>query len=100
MASMAGFSTPATPGAHVLEAYFREDSWIEIFAVDGRAIEQNLVRAGQTRRYESTGAVSVKVGNVSGVDLRADGNPIDLAVHARANVARLRLFEPASVPTP
>ena len=100
MASMAGFSTPATPGAHVLEAYFREDSWIEIFAVDGRAIEQNLIRAGQTRRYESTGAVSVKVGNVSGVDLRADGNSIDLAVHARANVARLRLFEPASVPTP
>ncbi|MCC6562169.1 MAG: DUF4115 domain-containing protein [Xanthomonadales bacterium] len=100
MASMTGFSTPATPGTHVLEAYFREDSWIEIFAVDGRAIEQNLVRAGQTRRYESTGAVSVKVGNVSGVDLRADGNPIDLAVHARANVARLRLFEPASVPTP
>lgn len=100
MASMTGLSAPATPGAHVLEAYFREDSWIEIFAVDGRAIEQNLVRAGQTRRYESTGAVSVKVGNVSGVDLRADGNLIDLAVHARANVARLRLFEPASVPTP
>lgn len=96
MASMAGFSAPATAGAHILEAHFREDSWIEIFDLDGRVIEQNLVRAGQTRRYESTGAVSIKIGNVSGVDVRADGNPIDLAPHARANVARLRLFEAAA----
>lgn len=99
MASMAGFSSPPTAGAHVLEAHFREDSWIEIFDLDGRVIEQNLVRAGQTRRYESTGAVSIKIGNVGGVDVRADGNPIDLAPHARANVARLRLFE-AAAPTP
>jgi cytoskeleton protein RodZ len=100
LASMTGFSTPATEGMHVVEAHFREDSWIEIFDSEGRVIEQNLVRAGQSRRYESTGVVSVKVGNVGGVDLRADGNPIDLAVHARANVARLRLFEAAATPTP
>lgn len=100
MASMAGFSSPPSPGTHVLEANFREDSWIEIFDAEGRVIEQNLVRAGQARRYQSTGAVSVKIGNVGGVDLRADGNSIDLAAHARANVARLRLFEPASAPTP
>lgn len=101
MASMAGFSAPAAPGAHVLEASFREDSWIEIFDADGRVIEQNLVRAGQSRRYESTGAVSIKIGNVGGVDVRADGNPIDLVPHARANVARLRLFEAAAAsPTP
>lgn len=101
MASMTGFSAPAAPGMHVLEASFREDSWIEIFDADGRVIEQSLVRAGQSRRYESTGAVSVKIGNVGGVDVRADGNPIDLAPHARANVARLRLFEAAAAsPTP
>ena len=101
MASMATFPPAAPSGLHVLEARFREDSWIEIFDADGRVIEQNLVRAGQSRRYESTGAVSIKIGNVGGVDVRADGNPIDLAPHARANVARLRLFEPAAAsPTP
>ncbi|HWT14964.1 MAG TPA: RodZ domain-containing protein [Patescibacteria group bacterium] len=101
LASMAGFATPAADGMHVLEARFREDSWIEIFDADGRVIEQNLVRAGQSRRYESTGAVSIKIGNVGGVDVQADGNPIDLATHARANVARLRLFEEAATtPTP
>ncbi|MBP7623360.1 MAG: DUF4115 domain-containing protein [Xanthomonadales bacterium] len=101
MASMTGFTTPASDGVHVLEARFREDSWIEIFDADGRVIEQNLVRAGQSRRYESTGAVSIKIGNVGGVDVQADGNAIDLAVHARANVARLRLFEKAAAtPTP
>ncbi|MBK7042332.1 MAG: DUF4115 domain-containing protein [Rhodanobacteraceae bacterium] len=101
MASMTGFSTPVTTGMHVLEARFREDSWIEIFDADGHVIEQNLVRAGQSRRYESTGAVSIKIGNVSGVDVQADGNLIDLAAHARANVARLRLFEEsAATPTP
>ena len=101
MASMAGFTAPAAEGGHVLEAQFREDSWIEIFDADGRVIEQNLVRAGQSRRYQSTGAVSIKIGNVGGVDVRADGNPIDLAPHARANVARLRLFEEAAAtPTP
>ena len=101
MASMAAFPPSAPADLHVLEARFREDSWIEIFDADGRVIEQNLVRAGQSRRYESTGAVSIKIGNVGGVDVRADGNPIDLAPHARANVARLRLFEPAAAaPTP
>lgn len=101
MASMTGFTAPAAEGGHVLEAQFREDSWIEIFDADGRVIEQNLVRAGQSRRYQSTGAVSIKIGNVGGVDVRADGNPIDLAPHARANVARLRLFEEAAAtPTP
>ena len=97
-ASMAGFSTPAASGVHFVEARFREDSWIEIFGADGRVIEQNLVRGGQSRRYESTGAVVIKIGNVGGVDLSADGNSIDLAPHARANVARLRLFE--DTPTP
>ena len=101
MASMAGFASPAPEGGHILEAQFREDSWIEIFDADGRVIEQNLVRAGQSRRYQSTGAVSVKIGNVGGVVVHADGNPIDLAPHARANVARLRLFEEAAAaPSP
>ena len=95
---MTGFNAPPVAGGHLVEATFREDSWIEIFDQDGRVIEQNLVRAGETRRYESTGVVSVKVGNVGGVELRADGNLIDLSVHARANVARLRLFE--ATPTP
>lgn len=98
LASMTGFNAPPVAGGHIVEATFREDSWIEIFDQDGRVIEQNLVRAGETRRYESTGVVSVKVGNVGGVELRADGNLIDLSVHARANVARLRLFE--ATPTP
>lgn len=100
LASMSGFSTPTAEGQHVVEARFREDSWIEIFDESGRVVEQALVRAGQSRRYESTGALSIKIGNVGGVDLQADGNPIDLAAHARANVARLRLFEAATTPTP
>lgn len=100
LASMSGFSTPTADGQHVVEARFREDSWIEIFDESGRVVEQALVRAGQSRRYESTGALSIKIGNVGGVDLQADGNSIDLAAHARANVARLRLFEAATTPTP
>jgi cytoskeleton protein RodZ len=95
MASMAGIGTPKAAGGHVLEVMFREDSWIEIFEADGRVVEQNLVRAGERRQYESTGALTVKVGNVGGVELRVDGDPVDLAPHARANVARLRLFEAA-----
>jgi cytoskeleton protein RodZ len=100
LASISGFATPTGEGQHVVELRFREDSWIEIFDASGRAIEQDLMRAGQSFRYESTGALSIKIGNVGGVDLQADGNPIDLAAHARANVARLRLFEAATTPTP
>ncbi len=89
LASISGFVPANDAGAHVLEAQFREDSWIEIFDAEGRVIEQNLVRAGQSRRV-----VSIKIGNVGGVDVLADGNPIDLTPYARSNVARLRLFEP------
>ncbi|WP_423926888.1 RodZ domain-containing protein, partial [Dokdonella sp.] len=42
--------------------------------------------------YSNSGAMSVRIGNAQGVEIIADGKPIDLAPFRRANVAHLKVF--------
>lgn len=94
MASM----TPMPPrpslaaGDHEITLTASDDSWMELVEVGGRRIDQGLLRAGDTRRYVTRVPVRVRIGNSGGVQLRADGNVIDLVPLARRNVANLELF--------
>jgi cytoskeleton protein RodZ len=82
-------SEPST--AHALSLVVAQPSWVEITAADGRKIEYSMLGVG-THDYPSDGPLSVRIGNVQGVEIRTDGKPVDLDPFRRGNVAHVRLF--------
>lgn len=100
IASMAPFGKPvevAPPPAaessaeHSLSLVLAQPSWVEITAADGRKIEYSMLGVG-THDYPSDGPLSVRIGNVQGVEIRTDGERVDLDPFRRGNVAHVRLF--------
>jgi len=65
-----------------------QDSWVELYAPDGRNLEQNLLKAGEVRRFAHGQLGQVVIGNVQGATLRIGGKVQDLSAWQRANVAR------------
>lgn len=95
IASMAALAPPAKePGVSLR---FNEDSWLEVFSVDGRTIEQGLVPAGARRMYDTSEIGRVVLGNSGAVELRRSGKRVDLAPYSRANVARFTLSSDGSL---
>lgn len=86
------------PGDHEITLTATDDSWMEVVEVGGRRIDQGLLRAGDSRRYVTRVPVRVRIGNSGGVQLKADGNLIDLVPLARRNVANLELFGASEKP--
>lgn len=86
------------PGDHEITLTASDDSWMELVEVGGRRIDQGLLRAGDSRRYVTRVPVRVRIGNSGGVQLKADGNIIDLVPLARRNVANLELFGASEKP--
>ena len=84
----------AAPG---LSMTFNADSWVQVFASDGRALEQGMLAAGQSRRYATGEVGRVVLGNSSAVSVEHAGKPVDLAPFSRANVARFTLSSDGSV---
>lgn len=85
--------TVAVPdAASALQLGLREDTWVEIIAVDGeRKLVSRLMKAGTTELVEITEPVVLVVGNAAGVDAVLRGQPLNLRAVARDNVAKLSL---------
>jgi len=87
MASLLPAAVPESGRAEI-SLHFSEDSWVELYAPDGRSLEQTLLKAGEMRRFARGQLGRVVIGNVQGATLHIDGEIQDLSAWKRANVAR------------
>lgn len=97
VASFGSLPSSAATSASGLSLKFSADSWVQVFAVDGRALEQGVLGAGQSRRYAAGEVGSVVLGNSSAVAVEHGGERVELAPFSRANVARFTLSSDGSL---
>lgn len=83
----------ATGGANAagLSLSLTADSWVEVSTSSGEVLEASLLRAGSSRSFPVESGLRVSLGNAGGVELRLNGEAIDVSAFQRANVARFRL---------
>jgi cytoskeleton protein RodZ len=84
---------PVAGGQRELSLETSADTWVEIYGADGRQLEMDLVRAGNSRSYRDAGPFRVMIGRASAVVMHLDGEAVDLASHAEGDVANLVLAE-------
>lgn len=77
--------------AETLVLNLSADSWVEVSTADGEVLESALLRAGAERSFPLNAGLHVSLGNAGGVELRLNGEAIDVSPFRRANVARFRL---------
>lgn len=78
-----------------LELVLSDDSWIEIESADGRRLEFDLLRSGESRRYEGLAPFRLLLGRASAVSLSLDGQPVAFEGQDEAGVTELVIGEPA-----
>ena len=96
VASFTSLPRNAASPAPALSLTFRADSWVQVFAPDGGALEQGVLTAGQSRSYVAGEVGRIVLGNASSVSVEQAGAPVDLAPFSRANVARFTLSSDGS----
>ncbi len=94
VASFGAMPVASTPA---LLLTFQGDSWVQVFAADGRLLEQGELKAGQSRRYAADEVGRIVLGNSTAVAVEQAGKPVDLAPFSRANVARFTLSSDGSL---
>ena len=83
-----------TVNANTLELTFNEQSWTEIFDATNQRVFVGLQTPGTTTTVEGEPPFRLTVGNATGVELRYQGEEVDLPARAGANnVARFTLGE-------
>ncbi|WP_386082252.1 RodZ domain-containing protein [Vreelandella sp. F11] len=83
-----------TANANVLELTFNEQSWTEIFDATNQRVFVGLQTPGTSTTVEGEPPFRLTVGNATGVELRYQGEEVDLPARAGANnVARFTLGE-------
>lgn len=83
-----------TTNAGILELTFNEQSWTEIFDATNQRVFVGLQTPGTTTTVEGEPPFRLTVGNATGVELRYQGEEVDLPARAGANnVARFTLGE-------
>lgn len=87
--------SPIGPRPVVVE--FTGDSWVQFFGPDGAVVEKGLLRAGDRRELKPEAVSRVVLGNTAAVQLRREGQAIDIAPYTRANVARFTLSSDGSL---
>lgn len=99
-ADAAESDTQSTPdpepvtNANTLELTFNEQSWTEIFDATNQRVFVGLQTPGTTATVEGEPPFRLTVGNATGVELRYQGEEVDLSAQAGANnVARFSLGE-------
>lgn len=77
--------------AHQLELSFTAECWIRI--TDGKGVElvSGVRKAGETLQLNGEAPFELHLGNASGVQLRFNGQPVDIHSSIRGNVARIKL---------
>lgn len=87
-------ATEQTANASVLELTFNEQSWTEIFDATNQRVFVGLQSPGTSASVEGQPPFRMTVGNATGVELRYQGEEVDLPARAGANnVARFTLGE-------
>ena len=99
VASIAPLTAPAPTAAPTapIDIQFTGDSWVQLFGGDGSVVEKGLLRAGERRSLEPSAVSRLVLGNASAVQVRVNGQPVDLAPFTRANVARFTLSSDGSL---
>jgi cytoskeleton protein RodZ len=82
---------PATPPGTRILMKFTQPSWVRVLDRDGKEIFQKSRPENTEDAIEGNPPFKVEIGNAAGVQLSYNGQPIDLAPHTKANVARLTL---------
>lgn len=78
--------------ADALQLKAREDSWVEVVAINGeRKLLSKLMKAGTTELVEVSEPVVLVVGNVAGMDAVLRGEVLNLKAAARDNLVKLSL---------
>ncbi len=83
--------------AAALSLRFSEDSWVEIFDLQGDVLERGLLKAGDRRDFARGEVGRVVIGNVEAVEVRGNGSVQDLSEFQRANVARFTVSSDGSI---
>jgi hypothetical protein len=66
-----------TPAPIRLELFAREESWISVLA-DGKSLGQGVLAAQKHKSIAAQKEVRVKLGNVAGVEVSFNGQPINV----------------------
>jgi len=92
----AAVSRPSLPaGESRLQISVSADSWVEITDTNGQQLEMDLLRGGSDKAYHGEPPFRILIGRASAVHLSVDGEPVDLAVHSRDEVAQLIWPQPS-----
>jgi cytoskeleton protein RodZ len=70
---------------------FKQKSWVEVKDGNGAAIFVQTGAAGTTQTVRGTPPLDLAIGNAVGVGVTFNGQPVDVAAHTRANIARMLL---------
>jgi cytoskeleton protein RodZ len=97
VASMAPIAPQPAVAQPALSLAFTGDSWVQVYAADGRQLEQGLLSAGQQRSYAAGEVGRVVLGNSTAVEVKRAGTTVDLSPFSRANVARFTLSSDGSL---
>lgn len=80
-----------SPEKREVRLVFDEESWVEIRDRNDTPIFSQLNAAGTERRVSGLPPLSIIVGNAQGVRMTYGGRPVDLGLHTKMDVARLKL---------
>ncbi|MBV60612.1 MAG: hypothetical protein CMH65_04865 [Nevskiales bacterium] len=64
---------------------FREASWVRVEDGSGRRVLNGLVQGGELREIDEQGPYAVFLGYAPGVEVRYQGEPIDVSAYVRGN---------------
>jgi cytoskeleton protein RodZ len=84
-------TSAAAANASTLQIIFRGTSWLDVKDGTGASILTMTGNEGATRTLDAAPPLDLVVGNADHVDIIFRGARVDLAAHAKQNVARLQL---------
>jgi len=85
----ASSTTTPVPPNYVLEAKFREGSWVHV-EVDDEPVREYTSQADVTRVWRATNRLVLELGNAGAVDLTLNGKPLPLTIEP-GNTAIIRI---------
>ncbi|PJK13552.1 hypothetical protein CO613_09750 [Lysobacteraceae bacterium NML07-0707] len=95
-ASMTPLSKPVVPAATLLSFEFDAESWVQFHDAEGELLEKGLMKAGDSRQFNSGELGRVVLGNASQVRVMRAGAPVDISPWLRSNVARFTVSSDGS----
>jgi cytoskeleton protein RodZ len=78
-------------GAVEMKMIFEKQSWVEVRERDDRIVFSQLSPAGAVQIIQVVPPLNVVIGSASGVKVTYKGRSVDLAPHAKNEVARFTL---------